>query len=622
MKWMDKKNQKVVKGMPSAVLLSILIHAALFLLAGMLVVFTVVKKPEKKFVPPPAVERPKMKLKKPRPKIKKTSKPKATTRIVTKMNRANMPDIQLPEMSGMGGGLGGSVDGFEMIPDFEELSFLGVTLSIGSDLEGRFYDFNRRRDGGTYGISTDAFITELAKFVKSGWKSSKISRYYCSPKKLYATTIVVPPIPSPLAPMTFGEPDNMDTCWMVHYKGKLVHKDGIRFRFAGNADDIIVVAVNKKTVFNGSRGWNRSTSRWIDCASWTASSADNRKWIKCHDYTAVGDLIELEPGVPMDIDVMIAEVPGGQFNAFLCVMEEGVEYENNSKGEPILPIFKTGELSRSLQDMIYRGMPANEVCITNGPTFNDYGSSTPESAIAKAVESDAETSAGEADPRVSDTEPSKQRTWTSMNGESFTAKLLAVVAGNAILKTPRGEQKKVPLELFSSADRRDIELSTPPRLELDLGKKTQSRPLKYGSGSVRINEYTFTAKVKQSSVGDYSHNLEVEFFTLGSEIGANQYILLDRGKSSFIPSETEDRSFEFSGRTVDLLDFYSYDMRRGDRYAGFLITVTDERGEIIAHRSTPKWLYKNLDALKQLPIGSFLDDTCTRVWPTPLRAWH
>ena len=52
MKRLIKKSQKIVKGMPSAVVLSIVIHAALFLLAGMLVVFTVVKKVEKKFVPP------------------------------------------------------------------------------------------------------------------------------------------------------------------------------------------------------------------------------------------------------------------------------------------------------------------------------------------------------------------------------------------------------------------------------------------------------------------------------------------------------------------------------------------------------------------------------------------
>ena len=53
------------KGMPSAVILSILIHVGLFLLAGMLVVFTVVKKEEQKFEPPKAIDRPRMKLKKP-----------------------------------------------------------------------------------------------------------------------------------------------------------------------------------------------------------------------------------------------------------------------------------------------------------------------------------------------------------------------------------------------------------------------------------------------------------------------------------------------------------------------------------------------------------------------------
>ncbi|MDF7809086.1 hypothetical protein P4E94_16695, partial [Pontiellaceae bacterium B12219] len=103
-------------------------------------------------------------------------------------------------------------------------------------------------------------ISELAAFVKSGWNTTKLARYYRSPKKLYTTTVAVPPLPSPLAPTAFGEPDNEDFCWMVHYRGKLVHKDGIRFRFVGNGDDILVVAVNGKTVMNGSRGWDRDTS--------------------------------------------------------------------------------------------------------------------------------------------------------------------------------------------------------------------------------------------------------------------------------------------------------------------------------------------------------------------------
>ena len=223
--------------MPSAVLLSILIHGALFLLAGMLVVFTVVKKEEKQFIPPKAVERPKMKLRKPKVKVKKTSKPKPTTRIVTKVTKANLPDIQLPELSGMGDGLSGGIGGFEMMPDLDTINVMGNSQTDGSDLEGTFYDFNRRRRGTLNGIDQFGFDSVLQKFHQRGWNESVLAKYYRSPKKLYATTIAVPPMPSPLGPAAFDEPDNEDKCWMVLYKGRLVHKEGIKFRFVGNSDD-------------------------------------------------------------------------------------------------------------------------------------------------------------------------------------------------------------------------------------------------------------------------------------------------------------------------------------------------------------------------------------------------
>ena len=127
------KSTKITKGAPSGFVLSLMVHAAAFMLAGMLVVFNVVKKEEKKFVPPKPVDRPKMKLKKPKVKIKKSSKPKATNRIVTKVKRASMPDIQLPEMSGITAGLGGGMGGFDIMPDLSDVSVLGSAQSIGND---------------------------------------------------------------------------------------------------------------------------------------------------------------------------------------------------------------------------------------------------------------------------------------------------------------------------------------------------------------------------------------------------------------------------------------------------------------------------------------------------------
>ncbi|MDF7807187.1 hypothetical protein P4E94_07045 [Pontiellaceae bacterium B12219] len=152
------RDKGVVRGGPSGLLISVLIHAGAFMLAGLLVVFSVTQKEEKKFVPPKPVDRPKMKLKKPQVKVRKSEKPKSANRIVTKVTRASMPDIQLPEMSGVGQGFTEGLAGVDLIPDLDDVTLLGSSQSIGSDLEGTFYDFNRRRNGSTYGMDTDVFM--------------------------------------------------------------------------------------------------------------------------------------------------------------------------------------------------------------------------------------------------------------------------------------------------------------------------------------------------------------------------------------------------------------------------------------------------------------------------------
>ena len=67
------KTPKINKGGPSGMVISLLVHAAAFFVAGLFVVFTVLQEPEPEFEAPPPVQRPKMKLKKPKVKIKKTS---------------------------------------------------------------------------------------------------------------------------------------------------------------------------------------------------------------------------------------------------------------------------------------------------------------------------------------------------------------------------------------------------------------------------------------------------------------------------------------------------------------------------------------------------------------------
>jgi len=615
MKRLSKKTPKAVKGMPTAVLLSILIHAALFLLAGMFVVFTVVKSKEVEFAPPKAVERPKMKLKKPKVKVKKSSKPRPTTRIVTTVKRASMPDIQLPEMSGMTDGLTGGIDGFDVLPDFGEVSVFGSGQSIGNDFVGTFYDTKQDRTGRPIPYSTEECYAAVRKFIKSGWRASSLGRFYKSPKKRYATCFVMPLMPSSLVPAFFGEPDIEGTQWITHYKGQLVHKEGITFRFMGWGDGALAVRVEGKIVLLA--GWLMREGQF-----WQSSSADDRRWRVSNGWWCAGDWITLEPGVPLDMEIVMVE-SGGLGTFMLAVQEKGVEYEKRKIGTgPIFPAFKTAEPSRDLLDAIYKDLVPGEISLTNGPVFCDYDAASLKREATNAVEN---TEAPATVPQErEDTSP--LRTWTGMDGKTIEAEYVMVMGDKVVLKTAKGKQKRIPLVQLSPEDREYIELSNPPKFNIDFSAKTkQVFSVVHGSSSGETVGYDYCAKVrlKQISSGDYNHQLHVECFAIGKEVEGNRFYLIDRQESSFMPTKKNGKSHEFSGRTVRLENYWlvfsrsKQEQHRGQKQHGYLITVTDERGKIIQHQESNPWLYENLENLKLLPVGAFMDKNCIRTFPTP-----
>lgn len=373
MKRYSKPKSKVVKGTSSAVLLSIAIHAGLFFLAGALVIFKVLNPPEVEFKAPPQVKVPRMPLKKLMPKLKKPSKPKSSAKITAIVEKVNINDIQFPDLATSGVGTGFSEGGgdwvsFGDMPSFDDdVSIFGENQPTGNDLEGTFYDLKRRRGGGRIVLSRDEFLTAAGRFVRSDWNPSALARYYRAPQKLYATTIMVPPILSVLAPSAFNEPEVEGLNWLVHYKGKLVHPEPIRFRFWGSADDVLVVRVDEKIVLNAC--WPGTEHYFSD---WNHAPAGNRTYSMGNQTAVIGRWIILEPGKALDMEVLIGEQPGGIFNAMLCVEVEGVRYEKNEFGGPVLPMFKMAEPSLDLMDAIYYNLYPDEASVTNGPIFRDY----------------------------------------------------------------------------------------------------------------------------------------------------------------------------------------------------------------------------------------------------------
>ncbi len=369
-----KKSKKANagKGAPSGFVISLIVHAAAFFLAGIFVVFTVVNKPEPEFLPPPPIERPKMKLKKPKVKVKKSSQPKPSSRIVAKVKSREMPEIQLPDLMGTGEGLlgGGTGIGDEVLdlPDINSIRLMGTAMSSGSDFVGTYYDFNRRQDGSPYSMDTDSYASHMLQFFTSDWNTHLINKFYHSSQKRYASCFMVPSIPSDLGPEAFGEPQAAGYCWGILYKGKLVHKTDIKFRFWGFGDDVLMVRVDGKMVLAAS--WPGSSVQ--EGCGWSSRAPESGLYMLGAQPAQVGDWITLEGGVPKEMEVFIGESPGGIFCAQLLVQVEGVDYEKNKQGGPILPMFTTDVPSWGTLDAIYEHLVQGEATLTNGPVFNDF----------------------------------------------------------------------------------------------------------------------------------------------------------------------------------------------------------------------------------------------------------
>jgi hypothetical protein len=43
------------------------------------------------------------------------------------------------------------------------------------------------------------------------------------------------------------------------------------------------------------------------------------------------------------MEILLGEWPGGDFKAWLMIEKDGVQYEKDQKGNPILPIFKLAD---------------------------------------------------------------------------------------------------------------------------------------------------------------------------------------------------------------------------------------------------------------------------------------
>jgi len=215
------------------------------------------------------------------------------------------------------------------------ISFFGLRTQGTSALVGTFYDLKQDKNRKPTSMDPGKYASEVLAFVKAGWGASHFNKYYKGPDPLYATQVFTPNIPAELGPQAFGlEKEVKPSLWLVLYKGNVTAPESGVFHFVGAGDDVMMVRFNGKLVLD--RGWNFGTG-WKPVANYDYGFSTIKNGF------AKGDGCQVEAGHVYAIEVLIGEQPGGLGYASLLIEKDGVQYQKDKKGNPILPVFRVAD---------------------------------------------------------------------------------------------------------------------------------------------------------------------------------------------------------------------------------------------------------------------------------------
>ena len=111
--------------------------------------------------------------------------------------------------------------------------------------------------------------------------------------------------------------------------------DSFTFHFVGAGDDVMLVRFDGRLVLD--RCWYIRTN-------WKALANYSYDFSQIPDGFAKGDAIRVEAGKSYPIEVMIGEQPGGEGFATLLQEVDGVNYDKDPRGNPILPVFRMADV--------------------------------------------------------------------------------------------------------------------------------------------------------------------------------------------------------------------------------------------------------------------------------------
>ncbi len=234
-------------------------------------------------------------------------------------------------LSGNGGGYGtvGSGTGFigtlydlKQTPDLKPTDIAESPIELTNSQRQLTYAWQKLP-------GTQNGLKLLRSFVQT-WDMDLLNgKYYQSPNIMTATQICIPTTPSVNAPAAFHVEGTVHARrWIITYHAKVLPPDIGEFRFIGYADDFMVVRIDGRNVLDASN-LGEELDQDANVKEDVGMAPATKVPLRC------GKWIQLEAGVPFDMQVLIGEGPGGSSGFLLMIQKKG---DATTKGR--YPVFQ------------------------------------------------------------------------------------------------------------------------------------------------------------------------------------------------------------------------------------------------------------------------------------------
>ena len=183
--------------------------------------------------------------------------------------------------------------------DKQKKSKLGEIYDRGTKLRGRIGQFQKDE--------------KFQKIKSSGYTFDSFDDFYKGEQSLNFTFLVVDNVDATTGPEAFGAGEEIaPSAWVAVYEGVFAEAPRKPFRFSGLFDDILIVYINDKVVFDGS--WQNGYTDYFDeSESYKQGGDKNMRVAGSYISPKVGDKIR----------IVVGEVPGGLIGGGLFIEEEG-----------------------------------------------------------------------------------------------------------------------------------------------------------------------------------------------------------------------------------------------------------------------------------------------------------